>query len=302
MRRSHAAIAATLFALVGAAAFAQDEPAVVPLTGTLAKVRASGVVTIAHRESSIPFSYLSIRGEPIGYSIDLCRSLVEAMGEAVGRGLEIRWMPVTSETRIDAIESGKADLECGSTTSNLERAKRVAFSPTIFVSGTKLLVKRGSSIKSFRDLGGKTVVVTAGTTNEATMREIARKFRVEYRVEVARDHAESFAQVVDGKADAFATDDVLLYGLIAQKNAADKFDVVGEFLSYDPYGIMYRKGDAQMQRLVIDTFRELADDGEIERQYKHWFMKRLPTSSATIGLPMSPQLESIIKAMAVKPE
>ena len=293
---------ATLAAAAALSTFAQDEPPVVKLAGTLAKVRASGLVTIAHRESSIPFSYLSIRGEPIGYSIDLCRSLVEAMGEAVGRGLDIRWLAVTSETRIEAVESGKADLECGSTTSNLERAKRVAFSPTFFVSGTKLMVKRGSPIKSFRDLGAKTVVVTAGTTNEATLREIARKFRIDFRLNVARDHADSFAQVVDGKADAFATDDVLLYGLIAQNAGTGKFDVVGEFLSYDPYGIMYRKGDPQMQRLVIDTFRDLADDGEIERQYKRWFMKRLPTSSATIGLPMSPQLESIIKAMAVKPE
>ena len=302
MNRAFPRLLATLAAAAALSAFAQDEPPVVKLAGTLAKVRASGIVTIAHRESSIPFSYLSIRGEPIGYSIDLCRSLVEAMGEAVGRGLDIRWLAVTSETRIEAVESGKADIECGSTTSNLERARRVAFSPTIFVSGTKLMVKRGSPIKSFRDLGAKTVVVTAGTTNEATMREIARKFRIDFRLNVARDHAESFAQVVEGKADAFATDDVLLYGLIAQKAAGEKFDVVGEFLSYDPYGIMYRKGDAQMQRLVIDTFRDLADDGEIERQYKRWFMKRLPTSNATIGLPMSPQLESIVRAMAVKPE
>jgi len=302
MKRTFQRLLATLAAAAGVSAFAQDEPPVVQLAGTLAKVRASGVVTVAHRESSIPFSYLSVRGEPIGYSIDLCKSLVEAMGEAVGRGLEIRWLPVTSETRIEAVESGKADLECGSTTSNLARAKRVAFSPTFFVSGTKLMVKRGSTIKSFRDLGGKTVVVTAGTTNEETMREIARKFQVDYRINVARDHADSFAQVVNGKADAFATDDVLLYGLIAQNGGTGKFDVVGEFLSYDPYGIMYRKGDPQMQRLVIDTFRDLADDGEIERQYKRWFMKRLPTSSATIGLPMSPQLESIIRAMAVKPE
>ena len=301
MNRTFQRLLATL-AAAALSAFAQDEPPVVPLAGTLAKVRASGVVTIAHRQSSIPFSYLSIRGEPIGYSIDLCRSLVEAMGEAVGRGLDIRWLPVTPETRIDAVESGRADLECGSTTSNLERARRVSFSPTIFVSGTKLMVKRGSPVKSFRDLGGKTVVVTAGTTNEATMREIARKFRIDFRINVARDHADSFAQVVEGKADAFATDDVLLYGLIAQNGATGKFDVIGEFLSYDPYGIMYRKGDPQMQRLVIDTFRDLADDGEIERQYKRWFMKRLPTSSETIGLPMSPQLESIVKAMAVKPE
>ena len=299
---SLAASAIALWLAASSPALAQDEPPVEKLSGTLAKVRASGVVTIAHRESSIPFSYLSVRREPIGYSIELCRRVVESMSDFVGRDLQIKWMAVTSENRMDAIISGRADLECGSTTSNLERSRSVAFSPTIFVSGTKLMVKRGSPIKSFRDLGGKTVVVTAGTTNEATMKEIARKFRLEYKLNVARDHAESFAQVVDGKADAFATDDVLLYGLIAQNNASGKLDVVGEFLSYDPYGVMYRKGDPQMQRFMVEAFRDLADDGEIERQYKRWFMKRLPTSNATLGLPMSPQLESIVRAMAVRPE
>jgi glutamate/aspartate transport system substrate-binding protein len=283
-------------------AFAQDEPPVEALAGTLLKARTTGAVTIAHRESSIPFSYLSVRGEPIGYSIDLCRKLVEAMSEAVSRDLEIKWLPVTSETRMEAIVSGRADLECGSTTSNAERARSVAFSPTIFVSGTKLMVRRGSPVKSFRDLAGRTVVVTAGTTNERAVRDLALKFKLDFRVAVARDHAESFAQVVAGRADAFATDDVLLYGLIAQNAGAGKFDVVGEFLSYDPYAIMYRRGDPQMQRLVVETFRELADDGEIERQYKRWFMKKLPSGAPALGLPMSPQLESLVRAMALRPE
>jgi len=145
-------------------------------------------------------------------------------------------------------------------------------------------------------------VVTAGTTNAQTMRDIARKFGVDYRIQVARDHAESFAQVVEAKADAFATDDVLLYGLIAQHAARGKYRVVGDFLSYDPYGIVYRRGDAQMQQVVIGAFRALADDGEIDRQYQRWFMKRLPTSTMSIDLPMSPQLESIIRAMAVRPD
>ena len=134
------------------------------------------------------------------------------------------------------------------------------------------------------------------------MRELAKKFGIDYRIVVARDHAESFAQVAAGKVDAFATDDVLLYGLIAQNAARGNYLVVGEFLSYDPYGIVYRRGDPQMQRLVNETFRALADDGEIDRQYQRWFMKRLPTSTAGIDLPMSPQLESIIRAMAVRPE
>jgi glutamate/aspartate transport system substrate-binding protein len=316
VKRPAALLLASWFALGGGAALADDAPPALPdaspsvsadspppleLAGTLAKASASGAVTIGYRESSIPFSYRTERGEPIGYSIELCRKLVDAMGRAVGRKLAIRWLPVTSETRIEAIASGKADLECGSTTNSLERARQVAFSPTIFVSGTKLLVPRGSPIHTFRDLPGKTVVVTAGTTNEQAMRSLARKFALDFQLVTARDHAESFAQLAEGRADAFATDDVLLYGLIAQHNARGKFTVVGEFLSYDPYGIMFRRNDPQLARLVIDTFRDLAEDGEVDRQYQRWFMKRLPTGAA-IGLPMSPQLETLVKAMAAKPE
>src|SRR6185436_12062421 len=152
-----------LFFLLARSVLAQTEDAPVELTGTLAKVRAANAITLAYRESSVPFSYLSARSEPIGYSIELCKKLAEAIGEAMGRELAIQWTPVTSETRIEAIVSGRADLECGSTTNNLERQKQVAFSPVIFVAGTKLLVKRGSPIRSYRDLTGKTVVVTAGT-------------------------------------------------------------------------------------------------------------------------------------------
>ncbi len=282
-----------------AAARANGAHRPVELTGTLAKARSSGAVTIAYREASVPFSFLS-RGQPIGYSIELCRKLVEAMGEAVSRELDIKWLAVTPETRIDAIVSGRADLECGSTTNNLERQKLVAFSPTIFVAGTKLMVARGSPIRSFRDLAGRTVAVTGGTTNEKTMHDLAQKFKLDLRLLAFRDHAESYAQVVSGKADAFATDDVLLYGLIAQNKAQGRYFVVGEFLSYDPYGIMYRRGDAQLASLVIETFRALAEDGEMERQYKRWFLSRLPSGSS-IDLPMSPQLESIFQTMAVKP-
>ena len=288
-------------ALASLLALAQDEPPVEPLSGTLLKARTSGFVTLAYRESSVPFSYLSARGEPIGYSIELCRALVERMGQAVNRELAIQWVAVTPETRMDAVIQGRADLECGSTTNNLERARRVAFSPTIFVSGTKLLVRTGSPIRSFRDLPGKTVVVTAGTTNEQAMRDLGTKFKVAFKLQAAPDHAQSFTLLESGKADTFATDDVLLYGLIAANRKQRDYHVVGEFLSYDPYGIMYRKGDPQMQRLVNTAFHDLAEDGEIERQYKRWFMKPLP-SGATIGLPMSPQLESLVRAMAAKPE
>ena len=300
MKAALAVLFAAGLPLAAGASRAQTEPPV-ELTGTLAKARSSGAVTIAYRESSIPFSYLNARKEPIGYSIELCKLLVEAIGASVGKELEVKWVPVTSATRIEAIVSGKADLECGSTTNDIERRKQVAFSPTIFVSGTKLMVKRGSPIKSFRDLAGKTVVVTAGTTNEKAMREITRRFGIDFRLVVSPDHSHSYMQVVEGKADAFATDDVLLYGLIALNMAQKDFDVVGEFLSYDPYGVMYRKGDAQLERLVNDTFHALAEEGEVERQYKRWFLRKLP-SGASIDLPMSPQFETILRTMAAKPE
>lgn len=295
-----AALLALALAWAGSA-LAQSDDAPLELTGTLAKAKASGAVTIAYRESSVPFSYLNARGQPIGYSIELCRKVVEAMSAAVGSDLDIKWLLVTSETRMAAIVEGRADLECGSTTANRERGRTVAFSPIMFVSGTKLMVKKGTPIRSFRDLRGRNVVVTAGTTNEQAMRELDRKFAIGMNIVVSRDHAESFAQVVAGRADAFATDDVLLYGLIARSPERGNLQVIGDFLSYDPYGIMYRKGDPQLARIVNDTFRDLAEDGEIDRQYKRWFMKKLPSGEA-INLPMSAQLESLVRAMGVKPE
>jgi ABC-type amino acid transport substrate-binding protein len=289
-------LAAAALAIAPAPTQAQEQ-----LTGTLAKARESGAITIGYRESSVPFSYLNARKEPIGYSIELCRALVTAIEDAVNKSLAIKWVPVTSDSRIDAVASGKVDLECGSTTNNLERQKRVSFSPTMFVSGTKVLVKKGAPIKSFRDLAGKKVAVTAGTTNEKTLRDLSEKFKLGINLQVARDHAESFGLVKSGQADAFATDDVLLYGLIAQDAAKADYEVVGDFLSYDPYGIMYRKGDAPLAKVVNDTFQVLAEDGEIERQYKRWFLRKLP-SGESINLPMSAQLETIIQTMSVKAE
>jgi len=295
MKRIGMLFAAVALASAAVAAQAQE------LTGTLAKVRASGTIAIGYRESSVPFSFLNTRKEPIGYSIELCRSLVSAIEDAVDKSLAIKWVPVTSDSRIDAVVNGQVDLECGSTTNNLERQKRVSFSPTMFVSGTKVLVRKGSPIKSFRDLAGKKVAVTAGTTNEKTLRDLSAKFKLGIDLLVARDHAESFGLVKSGQADAFATDDVLLYGLIAQDAARASYEVVGDFLSYDPYGIMYRKDDPQLNKVVVDAFQVLAEDGEIERQYKRWFLRKLPTGES-IDLPMSAQLQTIIQTMSVKAE
>ena len=295
-------LAAGLLALglgVSGSALAQADAA---LTGTLAKARSTGTVTIGYRESSIPFSYLSARKEPIGYSIELCKQLVDAMGDAVHKTLAIKWVPVTSASRIDAVVSGQVDIECGSTTSNLERQKQVAFSPIMFIAGTKLLVKKGSPVKTFRDLAGKTVAVTAGTTNEKTMRDLSERFKMSLNLLVSADHAESFGLVKTGKADAFATDDVLLYGFIAEDKGTQPesaYQVVGDFLSYDPYGVMYRKNDPQMATVVNDSFHALATEGEIERQYKRWFLHKLP-SGTSLDLPMSAQMETLLKALSTE--
>ena len=293
--RAWRATLAGLLLAAPALAFAQaPDPA--ELTGTLAKVRAAGRIVLGYRESSVPFSYLSARGEPIGYSIDLCKLVVDALAEELGREVAIQWVPVTSETRIPAVASGRIDLECGSTTNNLERQKLVGFSPTVFVSGTKLLVRNGSPIRSFRDLGGRKVAVTAGTTNEKTLRELAARFKIEMALQVAPDHAASFALLTSGAVDAFATDDVLLYGLLAQRRVQGEYAVIGDFLSYDPYGLMFRKGDAAFATLVDATFRALAEDGELERRYKRWFLQKLP-SGESLNLPMSPQLENIVQML-----
>jgi len=304
MKLKHWIVLGLVLAGLQQPAAAQDDTAAnapTQLTGTLAKARSSGVITLGYRESSVPFSYLSARKEPIGYSIELCRSLVTAIEDTINKSLTIRWAPVTSASRIDAVANGTVDLECGSTTSNLERQQRVSFSPTIFVSGTKLMVKKGSPLRSYRDLAGKTVAVTAGTTNEKTLNELNARFKLGATIVAMPDHGQSFDLVAQGKADAFATDDVLLYGLIAQRAAKDSYVVLGDFLSYDPYGIMFRKGDAQLARVIHDAFQILAEDGEIDRQYKRWFLRKLP-SGASLDLPMSAQLATILQTMAVKAE
>ncbi|QNP47905.1 amino acid ABC transporter substrate-binding protein [Diaphorobacter aerolatus] len=286
-------------ASVASTAWLSSLSAPVHLEGTLAKVQASGAVAIGYRDSSVPFSYLDTQGKPIGYSIELCRLLVQAIAKAVNRPVEVRWVPVTSATRFDAITSGRADLECGSTTSNRERQKTVAFSPTFFVAGTKLLVRKGSPVRDYLQLKGRKVAVTAGTTNEKTLRELSDRFKLDLQITPMRDHAESFAQVTQGTADAFATDDVLLYGLIAQTpGGRGQYAVVGDFLSYDPYGVMFRKDDPQLAKLVAESFQALAADGEIERQYRRWFQRKLPGGGQTLNLPMSPQLEVILESLA----
>jgi ABC-type amino acid transport substrate-binding protein len=269
------------------------------LTGTLKRIHDSKTVTLGYRASSIPFSYLDKIRQPIGYSIDLCNAIVaDIRDELEGIDPKVVYRKVTAENRIQAVRDGEVDLECGSTTANFARKKEVAFSPVFFVAGTKLLVARNSGIESYRDLRGKTVVVTAGTTNEAAVRAISDKQGLGVNIITGKDHDESFAMLVEGKAQAFATDDILLYGLVAKHEAGDRYHVVGDYLSYDPYGLMYRKGDAEFGAVVERAFSRLAKSREIVQLYNRWFQMRLP-GGESLALPMSPQLEEIFRVEGV---
>ena len=286
-----AALLAPLLVIPGASA--QE------LTGTLKKIKETKTVTLGHRASSIPFSYVNKPGEPIGYSIDLCNAVVDEISkELEGVEIGVSYKLVRAETRILAVRSAEIDLECGSTTANFQRKKEVAFSPIFFVAGTKILVPRSAAISSYRDLRDKTVVVTAGTTNEEAVRAISEKQHLAIKFLVGKDHAESFALLKEGAADAFATDDVLLYGLVATTGSADQYHVVGEYLSYDPYGLMYRKDDPDFAAIVHRTFSRLAQSRELVQLYNKWFQHRLPTGE-TLDLPMSPQLEEIFRVEGV---
>ena len=261
------------------------------LSPTLANIKRAHVVRLGYRESSPPFSFLDQANRPIGYSLELCEAIVDEIGvEVDDTSLKIEYVKVTSDDRIPAVVQNKIDLECGSTTANAERSRQVAFSPLIFVAGTKLMVPKASAVSGATDLKGKTVVVTKGTTNEQAMHNVDKKFALGLNIIASPDHEQSYQMLVDGKADAFATDDILLYGLIARHKAQDKFRVTGEYLSYDPYGIMFRKGEPQLAAVVERTFRKLGSNRDLIPLYNKWFVSRLPTGEK-LNVAISPQLE-----------
>src|SRR5256714_5909914 len=267
------------------------------LSPTLANIKKTHVVRLGYRESSPPFSFIGHTNQPIGYSLELCEAIVDEIGvEVDDANLRLEYVKVTSDDRIPAVVQSKIDLECGSSTANAERAKQVAFSPLIFVAGTKLMVPKASTVAAVTDLKGKTVVVTKGTTNEQAMHSVDKKFALGLNIVAAADHEQSYQMLVDGKADAFATDDILLYGLIARHKSQDKFRVTGEYLSYDPYGIMFRKGEPQLTAVVERTFRKLGSNRDLIPLYNKWFVARLPTGEK-LNVAISPQLEEAFKAL-----
>lgn len=299
MNKNRLAAAALALACAAAAAAGAQEPA-----GTLKKVKESGAITIGHRENSIPFSFVDERQQPIGYSMDICAAILEEVKKELSLAtLAVKFAAVTPQTRIQLMANNTIDLECGSTTNTLTRQKQVAFSPPVFISGTKLLAKRSARVRSYRDLKGKMVVVTQGTTNERILKALSEKENLGIKFFNAKDHDEAFLTVESGRAVAFAMDDVLLYGLMAKAKNPKDFEVVGEYLSYEPYGIMFRINDDAFGAVVRKAIARLMGDpgqcnGAIRLIYKKWFTDKLPSGTA-LALPMSPLLEAVCRTNAL---
>ena len=288
-----ASMAAVLLAAVTTGAQAAD---------TLAKIAETGKITLAYRESSVPFSYLAGGDKPVGFSVELSNAVADAVKKKLNKpNLEVALMPVTSQNRIPLISNGTVDLECGSTTNNTARAKDVSFAVNHFYTGTRLLVKKSSKIRNYADLAKKTVASTTGTTNALVMRKYNAEKNLDMDIVLGKDHADAFLLVESDRAVAFAMDDILLFGLIANaKNPAD-FEVVGDALQVEPYGCMLAKDDPAFKKLVDDTFIGLMKSGEFEKMYTRWFMQPIPPRGVPLNLPMSPQLRENIQSPSDKP-
>jgi len=276
----------------------QSNAFVVPYTGTLKKVNESGVLRIGYRENSPPFAFLDPKGKPIGYALDLCAAVIEEIVAELRKDFRVDYRPVTPENRFDLLNAGEIDLECGSTTNNFERRKLAAFSPTMFVTGTKLLVRRASGVRYFRDLQGKTVVLTRGTVQAQAIPKLAERQKLGIKFLTAEDHKQSFELLASGKADAFANDDVQLYGMLAETKSGGSYRVVGDFLTYADYALMLRKDDPEFAAVVELAFARLAGSREIVAIYEKWFLKPLP-SGVRLNLPMSPHLEELFRVQGL---
>jgi len=288
-----------LFALIGLCliALCPKARAEEELTGTLKKIKDAGSISLGHRESSIPFSYYDDKNQVVGYSHDLLLLVVDAVKKKLNMpNLKVNLIPVTSQNRIPLIQNSTIDIEAGSTTNNLERQQQVYFSDTIFVIGTRLLVKKDSGIKDFPDLKGKNVVVTAGTTSERLIREMNEKNNMGMNIISAKDHGESFLTLQSGRAVAFMLDDALLAGERAKARKPDDFVIVGTPQSKEAYGMMMRKGDDQFKKLVDETIATAETSGVAEKLYQKWFESPIPPKGLNLHLPLSEDMKALFKS------
>jgi glutamate/aspartate transport system substrate-binding protein len=268
---------------------------------TLAKVRDSGRITLAYRESSVPFSYLE-NGKPIGMTVEISQAVAEAVKKALNKpDLKIMWQAVTSQNRIPLLANGTIDLECGSTTNNTVRAREVGFAINHFYTGTRLLVKKGSGIRDYADLKGKTVAITTGTTNLQVLRKANAEQNWGLNIVMSKDHADGFLLVENDRAAAFGMDDILLYGLIANAKNPQDFQVVAPPLQVEPYACMLRKDDPQFKQLVDGVIGDMMKSGAFARLYDKWFMQPIAPKGAALGLPMGEQLQRNLQELSDKP-
>jgi glutamate/aspartate transport system substrate-binding protein len=278
-----------------AAAFAAGTASSQELTGTLKKIKDSGSITIGHRESSIPFSYYDDKQQVIGYSMDLCNNIVEAVKKELKLSkLEVKLNPVTSATRIPLIANGTVDLECGSTTNNLDRQKQVAFTITHFVTANRFVSKKSANLKKGEDLKGKTVGSTSGTTNIKQITEINAQKNLGMNILTAKDHAEAFLMVETDRAAAFVMDDILLYSLVATSKAPADYVISADALSVEPYGIMLQKDDAAFKKVVNGAMTALYKSGGINAIYEKWFQKPIPPKGVNLNVPMSASFKKVV--------
>jgi glutamate/aspartate transport system substrate-binding protein len=263
--------------------------------GTLKKIKDTGTIALGVRDSSIPFSYLDDKQSYQGYSIDICMKVVTAVQKHLGlTSLQVKMNPVTSATRIPLMANGTVDLECGSTTNNLERQKQVAFAPTTFVTANRLLAKKSSGIKTLNDMKGKTLVSTSGTSNIKQLTALNSERNLGMSIQAAKDHAEAFLMVETGRAVAFAMDDVLLASLASSSKSPSDYAITEEALSTEPYGIMLRRDDPEFKKVVDAAVTALMKSGEINRIYDKWFQSPIPPKGVNLNIPMSAALKAAI--------
>lgn len=283
-------------AAIIAAAFSAA-PVLAQESSTLKKIKETGTITLGHRESSIPFSYYDDKQQVIGYSHELMLKAVEGIKENLKMAkIDTKLMPVTSANRITLIQNGTIDIECGSTTNNLERQKQVGFSTTIFVIGTKLMAKKTAGINDFADLAGKNVVTTAGTTSERLIRKMNEDKKMGMSIISAKDHGEAFLTLETGRAVAFMMDDALLFGEIAKAKRASDWVVVGTAQSKEAYGCMLRKDDPEFKRVVDQALIKAMTSGDAEKIYTKWFMNPIPPKGLNLGMPLSDETKALYKS------
>jgi glutamate/aspartate transport system substrate-binding protein len=286
MKKSTIGFIAALAVAVAAPAFAQ---------GRLDKIKSTGEIALGHRDSSIPFSYLDDKQQPIGYSMDICRHIVDAVKTKLGLStLNVKLVPVTSSTRIPLLANGTVDLNCGSSTNTKERQAQVTFAPTTFVTATRFVAKKSSNINSLADLKGKTVVSTAGTSNIRWATAANEEQKLGMNIIPAKDHAEALLTVSSGRAAAFFMDDILLAGLVATSRDPSEWMISKDAYTVEPYAIMEPKNDPEFKKLVDDTIIGMMKDGTLNTLYKKWFESPIPPKNVNLNWPISEQLKKVI--------